>query len=88
MGWLRSLLVIFLTATPKIPSRWILRTLLDLRIQKKVPGMMEKDESGTGKPGKEQKTTNRLEVPPWRGRREEATPVTDGHTGKHIPGKA
>ena len=49
---------------------------------------MEKDESGTGKPGKEQKTTNRLEVPPWRGRREEATPVTDGHTGKHIPGKA
>ena len=65
-----------------------MRTLLDLRIQKKVPGMMEKDGSGTGKPGKEQKTTNRLEVPPWRGRREEATPVTDGHTGKHIPGKA
>ena len=62
-----------------------MRTLLDLRIQKKFPGMMGKDESGTGTLGKEQKTTNRLE---WRGRREEATPVPAGHTGRHIPGKA
>ena len=73
VGWPRSLLMIFLTATPKIPSRWILRTLLDLRIQKKFPGMMGKDESGAGKLGKQQKMTNRFEVQPWKGRREEAT---------------